>query len=250
MKQFIKKILGKKLSSALSHKYTEHLLRFGLRSYSQEGEDRVLYSILCKLNHGRLENNGFYVDVGAHHPFRFSNTYLYYRLGWRGINIDAMPGSMSLFQKKRPRDINLEIGIGKIKSKLNFYIFNESALNTFDELLAKSRINEIWKIVEIVQVPVLRLADVLKEKIPDHQPITFFSIDVEGFDLDVLKSNDWQYFRPKVILTEHLERTMRELMDSELTLYLEDLGYILFSKTVNTCFFVDQTYLDMVKKHE
>ncbi len=77
--------------------------RMGISSYGQEGEDRVLppfYSWSMDDN----SPSGFYVDVGAHDPFRFSNTYLFYRLGWSGINIDAAPGSM-----RKLRFIDLEI---------------------------------------------------------------------------------------------------------------------------------------------
>ena len=77
-------------------------------SYSIEGEDRIVRTLLW-----RKHDKGFYVDVGAHHPFRFSNTYLFYTQGWSGINIDATPGSMKAFNKYRPRDINLEVGVGR-----------------------------------------------------------------------------------------------------------------------------------------
>ncbi|ETD27688.1 hypothetical protein [Helicobacter canis] len=76
-------------------------------SYSIEGEDRIVRALLWQKH-----DKGFYVDVGAHHPFRFSNTYLFYTQGWSGINIDATPGSMKAFNKYRPRDINLEVGVG------------------------------------------------------------------------------------------------------------------------------------------
>ena len=58
------------------------------------------------------KSHGFFIDVGAHHPKRLSNTYYFYKRGWRGVNIDAMPGSMREFSKFRKRDINLEIPIG------------------------------------------------------------------------------------------------------------------------------------------
>jgi len=104
-----------------------------LKSYSQEGEDLILLRIFEK------KRIGFYVDVGAHHPFRFSNTYRFYLRGWRGINIDPMPGSMRLFNKFRKRDINLELAVGENEDTLIYYMFNEPALNTFDEGLAKTR---------------------------------------------------------------------------------------------------------------
>src|SRR4051794_14772116 len=71
---------------------------FPKASYSQEGEDMILRRFFEE--HGK----GFYVDVGAHHPKRFSNTYSFYKQGWSGINIDAMPGSMARFRRVRPRD--------------------------------------------------------------------------------------------------------------------------------------------------
>ena len=86
-------------------------------SYSQECEDLVLKRI--------FENKiGFYVVVGAHHPKLFSNTYLFYKKGWKGINIDALPESMKLFNKMRPRDINIEIGVIEVEDELNYYVFN------------------------------------------------------------------------------------------------------------------------------
>ena len=106
---------------------------FSQMSYAQEGEDLIL---------NRFFNNkktGFYIDVGAHHPKRYSNTFSFYKKGWRGINIDAMPGSMSSFNKQRPEDINIEVGVSKTEQVLTYYIFNELALNTFSESEAKKK---------------------------------------------------------------------------------------------------------------
>ena len=75
------------------------------RAYSQEGEDLILHRVF------ENQNTGFYVDVGAHHPVRFSNTYFFYLRGWSGINIDAAPGSIRKFAWKRRRDLNLEAAL-------------------------------------------------------------------------------------------------------------------------------------------
>ena len=72
----------------LLEKIHRKLVRGIQYSFSQEGEDLVLARIF------EGKKNGFYVDIGAHHPTRFSNTHYFYRRGWSGINIDAMPGSM------------------------------------------------------------------------------------------------------------------------------------------------------------
>lgn len=81
-------------------------IAYGNVSYSQNGEDILLEAIFYK------QQKGFYVDVGAHHPIKYSNTFLLYKRGWRGINIDAMPGSMKTFAKYRKGDINIECGVG------------------------------------------------------------------------------------------------------------------------------------------
>lgn len=198
--------------------------------YSQEGEDRILL---------RLFENcppGFYVDVGAHHPRRFSNTYLFYRRGWRGINLDATPGSMFLFRVLRPRDTNLEFAVGNDTGELLFHEFDEPALNTLDKNLAQRRIEKGAKFVGIHPVSVVPLAEILSKYLPEGQPISFLTIDVEGADLSVLQSNDWQKFRPLYVLAESLNQTNCE--DDPICSFMKSVGYRPFCNTVNTRFFV------------
>src|SRR3989344_8600628 len=95
---------------------------YGPNTYSQDGEDLIIKNLLHK-------KKGFYVDIGAHHPYRYSNTYLLYKSGWHGINIEPTPKSKKLFDRLRDRDINLQVAAGK-KSNLKLYIFYDSALNT------------------------------------------------------------------------------------------------------------------------
>lgn len=109
-------------------RFIRHIVSFfqyGRNSYSQEGEDLILNRLFAN------KDKGFYIDIGAHHPYRFSNTYLFYLNGWTGINIDAMPGSMTPFKSKRPKDINLEVPILDKEGIMTYYQFNEPALNGF-----------------------------------------------------------------------------------------------------------------------
>lgn len=201
-------------------------------SYSQEGEDLIL-----KKHFGNKEN-GFFVDIGAHHPFRFSNTYLFYKNGWRGINIDAMPGSMELFKKYRSEDINLETAISDINSEFDFYIFNESALNTFnkEEAIIKSKI-EPYKIESIEQIRTYTLGEILDAHLPKHKHIDFISIDVEGLDMQVLLSNDWDKYKPSMILVEDLRGSIEDVFDKKMYRFLNEIGYKLTARTINTMFF-------------
>lgn len=200
------------------------------RSYSQEGEDMMLRRIFEK------KPSGFFVDVGAHHPVRFSNTYFFYRRGWRGINIDAMPGSMRLFRIFRPRDINLEVPISAEDRTLTYYVFDEPALNGFDADLSNVRNaqDSQYRIVDTIDLPTRRLDALLDEQLPSGQEIDFLSIDVEGLDFEVLRSNDWTKYRPEVVLVEVIGLTLNEIARGEVTAYLGERGYAFYAKAVNT----------------
>ena len=202
------------------------------RSYSQEGEDLILQRIF------EGKESGFYVDIGAHHPRRFSNTCLLYRKGWNGINIEPNPDVAPAFQKERTRDINLQTGISDREGTLTYYFFNDPALNSFDRELSDFRTETTnYRVVATKQINVQRLEAVLRKHLPPHVHIDLLSIDVEGLDMAVLRSNDWDTFRPTVVLVESLETSLEEVLVSEVFLFMKDRGYHLFAKTVNTLIF-------------
>ncbi len=205
---------------------------FSTLSYSQEGEDLILKRIF------EGQENGLYIDVGAHHPKRFSNTFLFYKMGWKGINIDANPGSMAEFRKIRPRDINLEKAISDKAESLKYYVFNEPALNTFSfsEAKKKNGLGE-YRIVEELKVQTFQLSEILKEFIQPGQRIDFLTIDVEGFDLKVLKSMDWSILQPSVVVIEALGLDVENLMGNDIYRFLKEKSYRLIAKTYNTLIF-------------
>ena len=94
-------------------------------SYSQWGEDIIIDNLL-----GR-KKRGFYIDIGAYDPTRFSNTKRFYLRGWRGINVEPDPVRIKKFHKERPGDINLNIGIADKSRVLNFFKFDPPTLSTF-----------------------------------------------------------------------------------------------------------------------
>jgi FkbM family methyltransferase len=170
------------------------------KSWSQEGEDLILSRYF-----ENKKTTGFFVDVGAHHPLRFSNTYKFYKRGWHGINIDAMPGSMDLFNSLRPRDINIEKAVSDSKQILTYYGFNEPALNGFSKEITKHRDGQANnKIIFTKDIETSTLEEILDEYMPKEVAIDFMSIDVEGLDFSVLRSNDFVKYRPMVILIEIL----------------------------------------------
>lgn len=231
----------KSLIYLLPGKSIEKLRRFvdgySLGSYSQEGEDMILRRMFEK------QHSGFYVDVGAHHPMRFSNTYFFYKAGWCGINIDAMPGSMKLFRKYRPRDINIEAPVSLDSRELTYYVFNEPALNGFDSQLSRKRDENktLYKIERTINLQTKTLSELLDEYLPANQKIDFLSIDVEGLDWEVLRSNNWDMYRPEVVLVEVLGSSLSELEDSDINKFMAGHGYEPYAKAVNTVIFKRRT---------
>lgn len=210
--------------------------RYLTESYSQEGEDSVLNRIFD------TQTNGFYIDVGAHHPKRFSNTYIFYKKGWRGINIDAMPGSMAVFNQLRPLDINLEIPVAGTEAVMPFYIFNETALNTFSPGVAAEREQkEAYHVERVVDVQAKPLAGILDEYLPADKHINFISVDAEGFDFEILTSNNWEKYPADMVLVES-ELSVEEFLVSELYTYMQGMGYAFFAKTLRTYFLKNNAF--------
>ena len=136
---------------------------------------------------------GIYVDVGAYHPFCFSNTRWAYDQGWKGINIDPSDKSIDLFNIFRPNDINVNCGVSDENGELTFYVY-KGADNTF--------CNEGEGYSEKKVVPVKTLNAILEEHHIDK--IDFLDIDIEGFDEKVVMSFDWKKYSPKCVLIELL----------------------------------------------
>jgi FkbM family methyltransferase len=195
------------------------------------------------------KKEGFYVDVGAHDPKICSNTYFFYKRGWSGINIDAMPGSMSLFKKIRPRDTNLEIAIADQRKEMTFFNFSQPLFNSLDEDLSRQRHQAgISQIVKEEKIVTKTLEEVLKTYLPKHKTINFLSVDVEGLDLEVLRSNNWQLFRPEYILIECLHWNIDRVQTNEIYQFLSEKGYVFFAKTIYTVIFVAIELVDRLRQ--
>ena len=209
--------------------------------YSLEGEDIVLDNIF------QNQPKGFYIDIGANHPKMHSNSYLFYKKGWRGINVDAAPGSMQLFSVFRKRDINLERPVSDKVEKLTYFMFDQPRVNTFSEDLANERTRTTtYKIIDRVEIETSTLKKILDEYLPEKTTIDFMSIDVEGFDYRVLLSNDWEKYIPRVIVVEELEHADNN--DSPFIYkFLLSKGYQLVAKTGNSCIYCLASDLNLGK---
>jgi FkbM family methyltransferase len=200
---------------------------YARRSYAQDGEDLLLAQLFAG------QGRGFYVDVGAHHPLRFSNTYLLYRRGWRGLNLDPTPGSMLPFRRLRPHDLSLELAVAEQPGTRLLYRFADAAFNTFDPDVAVGHKARGLVALEPVAVQALPLATILERHLPPATPIDLLSVDVEGLDFAVLRSNDWVRFRPRCVLVEWTGE-LAALADAPAVRLLAPLGYRPVARTLRT----------------
>ena len=179
-----------------------------------DGEDLVIADYFKK------KQNGFYVDVGCYHPIHRNNTFLLYKKGWKGINIDIHSFSIELFNYLRPEDLNYNFAISDKKELINMYFQKElSQLSTIDYDQAKKSL--VGKIKE-KKIQAFTLDEVFKFSNLDNIKIDLLDIDVEGADLKVLKGLSFKKFRPELICVEIHDKNLKE---SETFKLLNNLNY-------------------------
>ncbi|GFI15514.1 hypothetical protein IMSAG249_02367 [Lachnospiraceae bacterium] len=194
---------------------------------SQDGEEIFLRDYFFK------KAKGIYVDVGANHPFRFSNTFWAYAEGWRGINIEPDVFNYKLLKEVRPEDININCGISDVETYMDYYVFKENALNTF----CRDEIRNESDIVDIRKVPVRRMDSILKEYRIFN--IDFMDIDVEGMELKVLNSINWDDVKIECILVEQRRMSLAEVLESNVCKFLKDKGYVPVNKYNRTVIYIN-----------
>jgi FkbM family methyltransferase len=212
--------------------------RFGFDgrvSYSQAGEDLILALIFESLG----VDHPLYLDIGANHPRRFSNTYLFYRWGGRGVLVEPDPGLLPRLRRARPHDLTLGVGIAPQPGELEFFRMSEPALNTFSREEAESLVSQGHRIVAKVVVPVITIGEALA-----HCPRTpdLISLDIEGMDEAVLASLDFSRHRPLALCVETITYSAtgdgRKL--SGILELMRGHGYMNFADTHINTIFVDE----------
>ena len=202
--------------------FFRYKLFYKRKNYSQFDEDLFL------VNFFKDKKKGKFVDLGAFHPIRYNNTYLLYKKGWSGTNVDLNPAAIDMFNIVRTRDdnkCNLISDVNNIE-KIVYYEHNFSAVNSL--ILTEE------------------LKKVLKEKIPmisktftdlvDHD-FDFLNIDLEGHDYEVLKNIDLKKYRPKLICIEILDNSVDK---EKIFFYMENNNFKL-RKICKVSYFFENT---------
>jgi FkbM family methyltransferase len=166
-----------------------------LISYAQCGEDMVLWRAFSE------QDSGFYIDVGANHPYRDSVTKIFYDAGWHGINVEPVAEFYDALTVERDRDVNLCVAVSDRTGETAFHVNRSNPdLSTIESDVSTDRRERGDDVMEIV-VPVLTLADIIEQYAPDRD-IDFLKVDTEGHEKNVIIGNDWDRFRPKVVVLE------------------------------------------------
>lgn len=207
-----------------------------LRSMSQEGEDLIIDRII-QMNNIDYKNI-YYLDIGAGHPIKYSNTFYFYLRGAHGITIDGLKKNTYLHKLLRPRDISKNYIVGQNNEIVNFYLYKESELNTSN----KQRKEELEQngifFQSTIKVRKTAIRDFFQKEIKNKSnKINFLSIDVEGTDLEIIKSINWKNFKPKIISVEILSTNIKDIYESEIYKILNLNGYSISSKLFNSVIF-------------
>lgn len=214
-------------------------------SYAQSGEDLIIQRFLNAFNIPKP----FYVDIGANHPTILNNTYLFYKKGGSGICVEPNLKLYHKFKHARPKDNSLNIGIGAKKDILKFYVFKEDVLSTFSGEVAKKYKKMGHELTTTQNIHVYPLSEVLNTHAKDRS-IDLLCIDTEGFDFEVLKSNDWDKFRPKLILMETLEYAREGFarkLNTEYDPYLLKKEYKKLADTFINTIYIDSHWAKIIK---
>jgi FkbM family methyltransferase len=210
-------------------------------SFTKNGEDLMLADLFSN------KNTGCYIDIGCYDPVLHSNTFLFYLKGWRGINIDANPDKIALFNNKRREDVNINLAISENGGFVDYYeVEGDDSMNTINPDFVKNIINPLKrKIRKKTQIESKTLEELLDNHIDASQKVDFISIDVEGAEMGILKSNNWGKYNFSVILVE-TQINMQNIDNNDIIHYLKSKGYVLYSlvplnKSIANIFFINES---------
>ena len=195
------------------------------KSYSNWGIDMMADFFF------KNKREGIYIDVGCHHPLINNNTYPLYKRGWKGINIDIDYGAIDSFNFLRSKDTNIEIAVSDTTGEAElFFYHNRAAKNTLSK-------EKGFDSKEIQKIKTSTLNKVIENSIYKDQKINFISIDVEGYELNVLKGFDFKKYKPDLVVLELIQEGMTEffhqnienIQNSEVYLYMIKHDYKLIN---------------------
>jgi len=205
---------------------------FPNKHFAQFGEDILVSTIFRNIK------KGFYVDIGAYHPFKGSLTYNLYKKGWQGVNIDLSKESIELFQIARPSDTNINCAISS-ENKETFY-YENSPINQQNSLIKQSD-NQ-----KKISINSYKLETILKKN--GFQKVDYINIDTEGNEIEILRSVDFEKVKPILITLEDNSFIIDSEQKVEKIKFMKENNYELINIIGVTLFFLRKDYLNTLQE--
>jgi FkbM family methyltransferase len=206
-------------------------------TFAQCGQDRLAEHLLMRHYTGRNDriDDGHYVDVGAYHPRRLSNTAYFYDLGWRGICIDPGVDCPATFAAERPEDVFISGVVSKHAGRQLVHLGVSPSHNTI-KTDAEGRPNR--RVKGQVEVDSFPLSAILEEHAADWERVDLLSVDVEGVALEVLESADLGRWQPTLAIIEFVSRDVSRVFSNPIHELMKGFGYELAAWTPLDCFYL------------
>jgi hypothetical protein len=207
-----------------------YLTRRSFSHHGQYGEDIAI------ARHVEGRSDGFFVDVGCFHPVKYNNTYALYRKGWRGVNIDLDPVKIEGFEMVRPRDVNIACAVTDAPGRTTVWSRGFYSLtSTLDEEFARTLDGDFRQRT----IDADTLTNILDRTEFRDRRIDLLTVDVEGHDLAVLRSLDFERYRPRLVAVELHQPTLTDVRREPLFDFLRERGYDVVNWTGPTILFSD-----------
>ena len=190
--------------------------------YAEFAEDVMVNRILKKIK------KGFYVDVGAYHPYKGSLTYNLYNRNWNGMNLDISKSSIDLFNIARPTDLNINWAVSELNGET--YYYENSPINQQNSLIPQ---NDNQKKIKIQSY---KLSEILK--IQNINSVDYINIDTEGNELEVLMGIDFSKINPTLFTIEDNSFDLNNEIKKKKIIFLKEKNYELINIIGVTMFFV------------
>lgn len=194
------------------------------KSFSLEAEDLLVDNIFSNVL--KLFRPGFYLDIGAAHPIKYSNTYFFYKLGWNGICVEPNPDFQALYKDYRPHDTVINAGIsGSDSGILTYHKFEHPYLNGFyDQDVIDWHVKSNGQTyLGSTEIQCISIGEFLKNNV--NRPVDFLNIDVETLDVEILSAWDWDACKPLLICAEIHTSSLKDVVESDVAKILGAAGY-------------------------
>ena len=158
----------------------------------------------------KKKEKGVYIDIGCHQPILNNNTYRLYKRGWTGINVDLDYNTIDMFNFFRKKDLNIQAGVSNsVEEKKLYFFHNRSAINTLSESAG-------LKSKEVRTIKTTTLNNIIENSRFKDMEIDYISIDVEGHELSVLEGLNFKKYRPKLVILELIDPSIKEFHEQKL----------------------------------